>query len=466
MIMKVRSVKTKTKLRLGIYLFLFAAICVVIGLSWQRESQRKHLPEAMRQTIEENHRIGKMKQKIKVSGHQAIAIYYPHLGSAEVDANIESAIAEAIEKFEQENQGVEGLCTLYADYESYELNERYGSVQISFERTGAVNMKEVRAWTFDLQQDRLIRFSDLFSAEGMKHLAFLTRSFLTTLAPGQENQDYEMDENVLINNKAELYLGEDELRVVLPPQTLKAQKEELIAVIPLNKVIGYVAEDTRNLLGLQTHGRIIDPTRPMVAMTYDDGPNRQVTPVILDALKEHNGAATFFVLGSRVANHQDIVKRMLDEGSEVGNHTFGHVDLTKQSSQGILDQLAATWEAIQEAGSLDHQELLVRPTYGAYNDTLKKTSPYPLILWSIDTRDWAHQNADKSVDEVMRDVQDGDIILMHDMYEPTAQASVRVIEWLSEQGYQLVTVSELFEARGIQLEPGKTYNCAYPTKAH
>ena len=103
--MKVRSVKTKTKLRLGIYLFLFAAICVVIGLSWQRESQRKHLPEAMRQTIEENHRIGKMKQKIKVSGHQAIAIYYPHLGSAEVDANIESAIAEAIEKFEQENQG-------------------------------------------------------------------------------------------------------------------------------------------------------------------------------------------------------------------------------------------------------------------------------------------------------------------------------------------------------------------------
>ena len=237
--MKVRSVKTKTKLRLGIYLLLFAAICVVIGLSWQRESQRKHLPEAMRQTIEENHRIGKMKQKIKVSGHQAIAIYYPHLGSAEVDANIESAIAEAIEKFEQENQGVEGLCTLYADYESYELNERYGSVQISFERTGAVNMKEVRAWTFDLQQDRLIRFSDLFSAEGMKHLAFLTRSFLTTLAPGQENQDYEMDENVLINNKAELYLGEDELRVVLPPQTLKAQKEELIAVIPLNKVIGY-----------------------------------------------------------------------------------------------------------------------------------------------------------------------------------------------------------------------------------
>ena len=81
----------------------------------------------------------------------------------------------------------------------------------------------------------------------MKHLAFLMRSFLTTLAPETAGSDYEVDENVLINDKAELYLGEDELRVVLPPQTLAAQSEELIAVIPLNKVIGYVDEDTRNL---------------------------------------------------------------------------------------------------------------------------------------------------------------------------------------------------------------------------
>ena len=239
--------KTKTKCRLGICLFILIAACVLIGQSWQRESQRRRLPEAMRQTIEENHRIGKMKQKIKVTGQRAIAVYYPHLNSAEIDANIEAAVNEAIARFEQENQGVEGLCTLYADYESYELNERYGSVQISFERTGAINMKEVRAWTFDLQQDRLIRFSDLFSADGMKHLAFLMRSFLTTLVPETTNPDYEVDENVLIDNKAELFLNEDELRVVLPPQTLPAQSEELIAVIPLNKVIGYVDEDTRNL---------------------------------------------------------------------------------------------------------------------------------------------------------------------------------------------------------------------------
>ena len=110
--------KTKTKWRLGIYLFILAAICVLIGQSWSREHQRRRLPEPMRQTIEENHRIGKMKQKIKVTGRRAIAVYYPHLGSAEIDANIEAAVKEAIEKFEQENQGVEGLCTLYSDYES------------------------------------------------------------------------------------------------------------------------------------------------------------------------------------------------------------------------------------------------------------------------------------------------------------------------------------------------------------
>lgn len=449
----------------------FKIVCLVLvlsilgsiaGMSLWRHKEKSRLPGFMKETIEENHRIGRMRQKIKASRSQAVAVYYPHFGKAQIDDEIEQTVDEVITRFEMENEGVQGFTTLYADYESYNLNDRYGSVQISFEKQGAVNLKEVRAWTFDLKEDRMIRFRDLFPEEALEHLAFLTRSFLSSLLQTDTPPDFEVSGELLKQDKAELFLNEDELRVYLPAKSLdESQKEELIAVIPMNKLINYLQHDVRNLLGLEAVGRVVDPNRPMVALTYDDGPNRQVTPRILDALQAHDGAATFFILGSRVAAHQDIVLRMIEEGSELGNHTFGHVDLTKQSAQEILDQMAATWEAIEEVGSLDKQEKLVRPTYGAYNDMLRKTSPYPLILWSIDTRDWAHQNADRSVAEVQNHVQDGDIILMHDMYDPTAEASERVIEWLSDRGYQLVTVSELFEARGIVLEPGKIYHSAY-----
>ena len=234
------------------------------------------------------------------------------------------------------------------------------------------------------------------------------------------------------------------------------------ARIPMEKMIGYLDEQTRHQLGLQAQGRIVDPNRPMVALTYDDGPSRQVTPRILDALKEVEGAATFFVLGSRAVNHQDLLQRMVEEDSEIGNHTFGHVDLTRQNASQILDQLDACWQVMEEMGLTIPQRLL-RPTFGAYNDFLRATAPYPLILWSVDTRDWAHQNVDRSVRMVQQTVQDGDIILMHDMYEQTAEASEQIIRWLSDQGFQLVTVSELFEARGILLKPGEIYRCAYPS---
>lgn len=205
---------------------------------------------------------------------------------------------------------------------------------------------------------------------------------------------------------------------------------------------------------------VIDPDKPMVAITYDDGPHESVTPEILDVLEQYNAHATFFVIGDRVSHHAKIIQRMVEMGCELGNHTYGHQDLSRLSTNEMQDQLQSSKEALASVVESGYLPKIVRPPFGNTNDQLEKNCPYPLINWSIDTRDWSHQNAQRSIEEVMSQVQDGDIILMHDMYEATAEATKEIVRQLTEAGYQLVTVSEMFEAKGIPLVAGQVYHHA------
>lgn len=199
----------------------------------------------------------------------------------------------------------------------------------------------------------------------------------------------------------------------------------------------------------------IDPTKPMVAITYDDGPRPGYTERILDILKENHAKATFFVLGQSVNNWPELVKRAVVEGNEIGNHSYGHPSLTSLSSAGIIDEITRCNDAIQAAAGVT--PVITRPTYGNVNQTVRDSVWMPLIYWSIDTRDWESRNAAAVTAIAMSQVKDGDIILMHDTYESTVQASSVIIPQLVSQGYQLVTVSELFQYKGITPVRGTLY---------
>lgn len=204
--------------------------------------------------------------------------------------------------------------------------------------------------------------------------------------------------------------------------------------------------------------RKIDPKKPMVALTFDDGPHYKYTNKILDYLEKYNGAATFFVLGSNAEKNKKVIKRIAESGNEIGNHTYAHKQLTKLSGKEITDEITKTANII-EAITGDKPNIL-RPTYGSVNDNVMLYSDVPLILWSIDTRDWKNRNKNKVADAALRKVRDGDIILMHDIYETTAMASEVIIKELSSRGYQLVTINELYEAKSINLEKGHKYSFA------
>lgn len=217
----------------------------------------------------------------------------------------------------------------------------------------------------------------------------------------------------------------------------------------------------QSVFEIQIGSRMLDTRKPMVALTYDDGPRAGVTDEILKVFDEHDSVATFFVVGERVEQNAEILKEAVRLNCELGHHTFSHQDMSKLTKAQLKQQLSLTQKAVFEHVGSDVHLKIARPTFGNTSAALQNYMDYPLILWSIDTRDWSHQNADKTVAEVLMHVQDGDVILMHDDYQATVEATKILVPELIERGYQLVSVSELFTYKQIELVPARIYKSAH-----
>ncbi len=199
---------------------------------------------------------------------------------------------------------------------------------------------------------------------------------------------------------------------------------------------------------------VFDPDKKMVALTFDDGPGRY-TEDIVNCLKKNNGKATFFVLGCNVDSYKNALKAADKIGCQIGNHSYNHKILTKLSEKEIREQISQTDTKVKNV--IGKTPDLVRTPGGAISDTVNSTVGKPIILWSIDTLDWKTRSKDKTIKAVMRDIKDGDIVLMHDIYEPTKNAACFLIPKLKQEGYQLVTVGELAKYRGYALKKGTVY---------
>ena len=220
----------------------------------------------------------------------------------------------------------------------------------------------------------------------------------------------------------------------------------LTGKVKTKKVMYYFRED-----GVLDH--TIDRTKKMIALTYDDGPSLY-TPIIVKALKKAGGRATFFVVGERVSTYKKQLKQAFDTGCEIGNHSWDHSYLTSLSSASLLRQIERTNEAVEKVTG--KTPVILRPPYGSVNSTVRSYAGMPLILWNEDTLDWKTRNTYSTISEVKRCASDGDIILMHDIHKPTANAAAEIIQWLTSEGYQLVTVSELADCRG-KMKDGEKY---------
>ena len=196
--------------------------------------------------------------------------------------------------------------------------------------------------------------------------------------------------------------------------------------------------------------------RKMIALTFDDGPGGESSTRIMDVLEHYNIPATFFVVGCNIPGREQQLARMRELGCDIGIHTYSHCNLNKASYDQVQNELQKTADLISQATN-GYQPTLLRPPYGNANKQVLSWIPYPVIMWSVDTRDWETRNADAVMVHIQNDVSAGDIILMHEIYSSTADAVERAVPWLLEQGYEFVSISELIEASGGTLETGRRY---------
>lgn len=173
----------------------------------------------------------------------------------------------------------------------------------------------------------------------------------------------------------------------------------------------------------------------------DDGPSRKYTPILLDGLKERGVHATFFLMGKNIEGEEDIVKRMSEEGHLIGNHSYEHIQLTKAGAKAVCEAVEHTQEQI-EAITGKRPEY-IRPPYGDWNEELEEEIGMTPVLWSLDSLDWKLKDTGKIIRQVLKDVKDGDIILLHDIFPSSVEAALELIDILQKEGYVFVTADEL-----------------------
>ncbi len=193
--------------------------------------------------------------------------------------------------------------------------------------------------------------------------------------------------------------------------------------------------------------RHADTERKLIALTFDDGPHYKYTEEILDILKKYGVKATFFMIGANAEKHPHLARRVFSEGHEIGNHTYSHPHLKGLSENDIQKEIEASSAVIEKiTGS---RPTLFRPPEGFCGKEVTAAAEnmgYTVILWSQDTRDWAHNAPEKISSDIINNVRCGDIILFHDFITPstpTPAALEKIIPHLCNDGYEFVTVSEL-----------------------
>ena len=180
---------------------------------------------------------------------------------------------------------------------------------------------------------------------------------------------------------------------------------------------------------------------PRVALTFDDGPSGKSTGRLLDGLKERNIKASFFLMGKNIEGNEDLVRRMKEEGHLIGNHTFNHVQLSQLSDAKACEEITRTSEAIYQVTG--QYTTFIRPPFGEWKKNLECIVTMLPVLWTVDPVDWNTDDVNLVVRRVEKVVQDEDIILLHDIYDSSVDAALRIADDLKEQGYTFVTVDQL-----------------------
>ena len=371
---------------------------------------------------------------------ELVSINYPVTNINVLDDAVSSYVNQTYYNFKNMDSPV--IPELNISYTYKEVNEDIINVSLMTEIVTDKTINKIKTFTYNKSNNKFLTMEDL-----VDDLAGLDYEIKKELL--EKYQDADMD--YLSNVSYDYFTIDDEnLTLYFNPAEIKSKHDELIYIdVPLDSLKMLVDIDINEgkdtYLSIKKKNVSIDDK--VVALTFDDGPSKY-TDQILDILKKYNACGTFFLIGNKVEFYSDTLRRMLEEGSEIGNHSYDHKLLTRLSKESFQEEINKTQMAIKKVTGFT--PTLFRPTYGGYNNTLKSYTDLKFVLWDVDSRDWQVKSKEKILKNVLPNVKSGSIVLMHDNHEYSVNTLEDMIESLKKQGYKFVTVTELLELKNLR----------------
>lgn len=380
-----------------------------------------------------------------------IGINYPVTGINALDNLIQNDIEKIYNDFKEQYESFNSLTEkseLNIDYIYDIVNENYINVCvyvfIDSSKLSHPN-QYMKSYVYDIRENKLMSIKDLIQEIDFPKFISLVSTEIVQNYSNCILLD-KMKNIITITYNFPLFTFDtDKVTIYFNPTEITASYCDVISIdIPISKFELKIElnddEEDIVLKEIQIPTKVIDPNQKVVALTFDDGPSKY-TEKIMEYLHKENAVGTFFILGNKVEIYKNTLIKGIQYGNELGNHSYNHKWLTKLDVDEFLMQIDKTQSIIYE--TVQYKPKVFRPTYGSLNNKIRNNINLDIILWNIDTMDWKYKSVDKIVSRATKNIKDGDIILMHDTYERTYKAIMKIVPILKEQGYQFVTISEL-----------------------
>lgn len=382
------------------YFVLFLVLFVIVNLF--DITNEKEVPEVETSIIQNN------------EDNYSIYVEYPRFHDDKIDTIITDIIYSYVKEFKYDLDSNRSLDM------SYELFYYEDYVNITFHIENTTNNIKNRNILINLDKKEIAYITNIFDKD------YLNNQINDFVYYKYSNDIYELIKDTSLNNHTYI-LNDKELIIYF--NDIKFESLDYIPYINIS------LDDSLKV----NNDVVFDENKKYIAFTYDDGPG-EYTLDLLKTLEVNNSSATFFMIGNRMKNYNDLVLEIYKSNSEIGSHTYSHKDLSLLSNEDIINEINST-NIIYNNITNDTLKYL-RPPYNNYNaDVLNKG--YEIVTWNIDTKDWINRDSEEIYNNVIENACDGCIVLMHDIYEESIEATKKLLPKLHDMGYEVVSISDL-----------------------
>ena len=446
-----RKLNKKGKITLAILLIIISSISVMF--IYADNNDEKHILES--------------------TERYDLKIDYPSIKNKKINEKIKAYIDEQKEEFMnvvKKSENIE-ISSKYDFNLNVTSNERDGITYVNmltYSYTGGAHyIRDDKSIYYNNETKEFIDLKYFFKdEESFKQMTNLAYYYVMNLV-NKDNLDtlwVKRGTAPTIDNYRHFKFTDNGLEIMFPPYQVASWADgEINITIPYEDINKYLKEPYQDKTKDETVAKEVPNIRDLkqfkdkklIAFTFDDGPSTSNTNYLLDNLDKYNARVTFFVLGSRVKNNKEVLKRAYLQGNDIGSHTYNHRNLNLLSDEAVIDEIKRTNDEIKNIIGIS--PTLLRPPYGNLTNRVKDLADMHIILWNIDPLDWKYKDKNRVANEIIEHAHDGAIVLIHDIYKSSVDGALLAMEELEKQGYAFVTISEMAELRGIDLDYQTSY---------